>query len=190
MLSQMIAILLDMKIPHKTFVVTGAGSGLGRALTLQLLERGARVAAIDIHSDALAETQALARVGDDQFRAFVLDITDKTKVDALPGMVVDHFGGVDGLINNAGIIQKFTPVIDLTVEEINRVVNVNFYGTVYMTKAFLPWLLKRRKPTWSTSPAWEGLFHFRVKPYMGPPRPRSNYSQKDFMLNFKTRLSG
>ena len=132
-----------MQAKNKTIVVTGAGSGIGRELSLQLLQKQAKVAGIDLHPDALAETQKIAKVGDEHFKAFVLDITDKTKVDALPHEVVQHFGSVDGIINNAGIIQKFIPVNDLTLEEINRVVNVNFYGTVYMTKAFLPLFLNR-----------------------------------------------
>jgi len=132
-----------MQVNNKTIVVTGAGSGIGRELSLQLLQKQANVAGIDLHPEALAETQNIAGVGDARFKAFVLDITDKAKVDALPNEVIQHFGSVDGIINNAGIIQKFIPVNDLTLEEINRVMNVNFYGTVYMTKAFLPLFLQR-----------------------------------------------
>ncbi|WP_421798003.1 SDR family NAD(P)-dependent oxidoreductase [Haliscomenobacter sp.] len=132
-----------MQAKDKVIVLTGAGSGIGQELAIQLLRKGARVAGIDIHSDALAQTQALAGVGDDQFKAFVLDISDKQKVDALPAEVIQHFGTVDGLINNAGIIQKFIPINDLNIEDIQRVINVNFYGTVYLTKAFLPLLLER-----------------------------------------------
>ena len=132
-----------MKVDGKTLIVTGAGSGIGQALCWQLLEAGANIAGIDIHSEALAETQRAAKVGEDRFKAFVLDITDKARVDALPSEVIKHFGSVDGIINNAGIIQKFIAVNDLTIEEINKVVDVNFYGTVYMTKAFLPLLLER-----------------------------------------------
>jgi short-subunit dehydrogenase len=58
-------------------------------------------------------------------------------------MVIARHGAVDGLINNAGIIQPFVRVNDLEYEAIERVMNVNFYGTLYMTKAFLPHLLKR-----------------------------------------------
>lgn len=132
-----------MKATNKTIIVTGAGSGIGRELSLQLLQKQAKVLGIDIHSSALAETQKLAGVGDDRFKGIVMDITDKAKVDALPGEVIQHFGSVDGIINNAGIIQKFSTVNDLTIEEINRVMNVNFYGTVYLTKAFLPLFLER-----------------------------------------------
>jgi len=132
-----------MRVKGKIIIVTGAGSGIGRAITLLLLQKQANVAAVDLNPEALAETQKIANVGIDRFKVFTLDITDKHKVDALPGEVVQHFGAVDGLINNAGIIQKFIPVNDLPIEDIIKVVNVNFYGTVYMTKAVLPFLVKR-----------------------------------------------
>ena len=132
-----------MQVKNKTIVVTGAGSGIGRELTLQLLQKQANVAAIDISSKALAETQKIAQVGDYCFQPYTLDISDNAKISALPGEVIKHFGSVDGLINNAGIIQKFIPVNDLPIEDILKVVNVNFYGTVYTTKAFLPFLINR-----------------------------------------------
>lgn len=132
-----------MQVSDKVIVITGAGSGIGRELTLQLLKKNANVAGIDIHENALVETQKIAGVGDDRFKGFVLDISDKTKADALPDAVIKHFGAVDGIINNAGIIQKFIHVNDLAIEDINRVMNVNFYGTLYLTKAFLPHFLLR-----------------------------------------------
>jgi len=132
-----------MKPQNKVIIVTGAGNGIGRELCLQLLNKKANVAGVDLNEDALAETQKIAGVGDDRFKGYVLDITDKAKVDALPEEVVAHFGSVDGLINNAGIIQKFIPVNELPMEQINRVMNVNFFGTLNMTKAFLPLFLKR-----------------------------------------------
>jgi short-subunit dehydrogenase len=132
-----------MEPANKTWVVTGAGSGIGRELTLQLLQKGARVAGVDIHEDTLAETQRLAGVGADRFRGFGLDIANRELCARLPEAVVQHFGSVDGLINNAGIIQHFKPVNELPFEEIERVMNVNFYGTLYLTKAFLPLFLQR-----------------------------------------------
>lgn len=132
-----------MQVSNKVIVVTGAGSGIGRELTLQLLKKNASVAGVDIHENALTETQKLAGVGDDRFKGFVLDISDKAKADALPNEVIGHFGSVDGIINNAGIIQKFIHVNDLAIEDIHRVMNVNFFGTLYLTKAFLPHFLFR-----------------------------------------------
>lgn len=132
-----------MQVADKIIVITGAGSGIGRELTLQLLKKNANVAGVDIHENALAETQQIAGVGDNRFKGFVLDISDKTKADALPDAVIKHFGAVDGIINNAGIIQKFIHVNDLAIEDITRLMNVNFYGTLYLTKAFLPHFLLR-----------------------------------------------
>lgn len=132
-----------MQVADKIIVITGAGSGIGRELTLQLLKKNANVAGVDIHENALAETQQIAGVGDNRFKGFVLDISDKTKADALPDVVIKHFGAVDSIINNAGIIQKFIHVNDLAIEDITRVMNVNFYGILYLTKAFLPHFLLR-----------------------------------------------
>lgn len=131
-----------MKVRNKVLVVTGGGSGIGQQTVLELLRRGARVAAVDIREEGLDETSQLAGAGD-RLATFVLDITDREAVDALPEKVVAQFGAVDGVINNAGIIQPFVKLNDLEYDAIERVMNVNFYGTVYMVKAFLPRLLER-----------------------------------------------
>jgi short-subunit dehydrogenase len=132
-----------MKIANKTFVVTGGGNGIGRELVLQLLNSGARVAAVDIDEKALEETRSLAGVLAERLSLHALNITDRTAVEALPASVLAAHGSVDGLINNAGIIQHFVRFNDLLMSEIERVMNVNFYGTVYLTKVFLPYFLER-----------------------------------------------
>ena len=132
-----------MDVRNKIIVVTGAGSGIGRELSLLLLKKGAKVFGIDLSAESLAETQKVANVTDQYFKGFVMDITDVQKVDEVPAQVINHFGTVDGIINNAGVIQKFVMVNDLTIDEIKRVINVNFYGTVYLTKILLPHLLNR-----------------------------------------------
>ena len=131
-----------MKVRDKVMVVTGAGNGMGRELTLGLLARGARVAAVDIRQDSLDETARVAGAGD-LLATSVVDVTDRTSVEALPEKVIASFGAVDGLINNAGIIQPFVRVNDLDYETINRVLDVNLYGPIHMVKAFLPYLLER-----------------------------------------------
>ena len=131
-----------MKAAGKVLVVTGAGSGMGREVTLELLRRGARVAAVDINETTLLETARMAP-GADKISTHVLSITDKAAVEALPQMVADRFGSVDGVLNCAGIIQPFVRLADLDYAAIDRVMDVNWRGTLYMTKTFLPWLLKR-----------------------------------------------
>lgn len=132
-----------MKVNNKTIAITGAGNGVGRELTLLLLTKGARVAAIDRSADALAETTALAGAKADCLSTHVVNITDKDTVETLPASIVQLHGALDGLINNAGIIQPFVHVADLDYGIIEKVMHVNFYGMLYMTKAFLPYLLKR-----------------------------------------------
>jgi short-subunit dehydrogenase len=132
-----------MKVQNKVFVVTGGGSGIGRELVLELLKRGAEVAVIGRNEASLAETQSLAGQEKDRLSIHVLDVTRFDDVKALPEKVLARHGRVDGLINNAGIIQPFVLVNDLEYEAIHRVMNTNFYGTLYMTKAFLPYLLAR-----------------------------------------------
>jgi NADP-dependent 3-hydroxy acid dehydrogenase YdfG len=131
------------QLTEKVFVVTGAGSGIGRALTLELLKQGAFVAAVDMSEAKLKETEKIASVKKKQLHSFVLNITDREKVEALPDQVIEQFGHVDAIINNAGIIQPFVRVNDLDYEKIHRVFDVNFFGTLYMVKSFLPHLLKR-----------------------------------------------
>jgi len=132
-----------MKVQNKVIVVTGGGNGMGREVVLNLLAKGARVAAVDISESALRATAALAGNPGDTLSTHVVDITNKDAVAALPEQVIALHGAVDGLINNAGIIQPFVRVNDLDEAAIDRVMNVNFYGTLYMVKAFLPHLLKR-----------------------------------------------
>jgi short-subunit dehydrogenase len=132
-----------MKIQNKVIVVTGGGNGIGRELVLNLLSKGASVAAVDINEAALQETASLAGDKKDKLSTHVLNITDKDAVAVLPEQVISTHSAVDGIINNAGIIQPFVRVKDLDYAAIERVMNVNFYGTLYMTKAFLPHLLTR-----------------------------------------------
>lgn len=132
-----------MQVKDKTVVVTGGGNGMGRELVLNLLDRGARVAAADINEDALKETQRLAGGLQEKLSLHVLNITDKAAVDAFPEQVKAIHGTVDILINNAGIIQPFIKVKDLDFDKIHQVFDVNFFGLLQMTKAFLPHLIER-----------------------------------------------
>ena len=132
-----------MQIADRVFVVTGAGSGLGREVALQLLGKGARVAGVDLREETLAETVVLARAPEGRMSTHVLDIADRAAVEALPEQVIAAHGQVDGLLSIAGIIQRFVHVQDLSIEEIEHVMAVNFWGTLYLDKAFLPLLTQR-----------------------------------------------
>ncbi|HRN34818.1 MAG TPA: SDR family NAD(P)-dependent oxidoreductase [Saprospiraceae bacterium] len=132
-----------MQVKDKTVVITGGGNGMGREVVLNMLHKGARVAAVDVNGSALEETKRLAGTNADRLSIHVLDITDKDAVSAFPQIVIAEHGSVDIVINNAGIIQPFVRVNDLPYDKITRVFDVNFFGLLYMTKSFLPRLLER-----------------------------------------------
>ena len=132
-----------MDVKSKVFVVTGGGNGIGRELVMLLLQKGARVAAVDISEKALQETVNLAGSQKDRLSTHVVNITDRAAVEALPAAVIAAHQAVDGLINCAGIIQKFVKFKELDYAEIDRVIDVNLYGTLFMTKVFLPYLVAR-----------------------------------------------
>lgn len=132
-----------MKLNNTVFVITGAGGGIGSELVIGILNRGGRVAAVDLKEEPLAKLQARAQAHGDKLSTHAINITDRSSVMALPEQVIQAHGAVDGLINCAGIIQPFVKVVDLEWEAIERVMNVNFFGTLAMTKAFLPHLLQR-----------------------------------------------
>lgn len=124
---------------YKVAVVTGAGSGIGRALALELTAAGARVSISDWDAAGLNETSLLcARVGSAP-HSQVLDVRDRAAVHAYADAVADHFGTVNLVVNNAGIT-IFGNVEDSSFEDIEKVMDVDFWGVVNGTKAFLPHL--------------------------------------------------
>ena len=130
-----------MKVKDKKIIVTGAGSGIGRELTLQLLDKGAYVIALDINEMNL---QKLKEEADN--KNLIVSFVDVANDDSLNKFREDYYKStdvIDGIINNAGIIQPFINIDKLDMNTINKVMNVNFYGPLKLIKLFLPDLLKR-----------------------------------------------
>jgi len=149
-----------MKANHKIIAVTGAGSGIGRALVLKLLSKGARIAAIDMNATTLQETCDLAGEYKDKISHHVANVADQSVVDSLPAIVIEAHGAVDGIMNNAGIIQPFARVNDLDRDAIEKVLNYNLYGPINMIKAFLPHLLERPQAHIVNVSSMGGFFPF------------------------------
>ncbi|MFW0786310.1 SDR family NAD(P)-dependent oxidoreductase [Gordonia sp. CPCC 206044] len=131
-----------MQIAGNVFVVTGAGNGIGRRVALELVARGGIVAGVDRDPDGLATTRSRS-ADPERFSPHVLDIADTAAVDAFPDEVTAAHGRVDGLFNIAGISQEFETVAGVTDARIEQIMRVNFFGTVAMTRAFLPLLEAR-----------------------------------------------
>jgi len=121
-------------------LVTGASSGIGRAAALSLAARGASVALIARREDRLVTLSAQIEAAGGAALAVTADITDRVQAEAAVQTVVDRFGRLDILINNAGLM-LLAPVASADVADWERMIAINQNGLLYMTKAALPYLL-------------------------------------------------
>lgn len=124
----------------KVAVVTGAGSGIGQALAIELARSGAKVAISDVDVDGLAITEERLKAIGAPVRCDRLDVTEREAFLAYADAVNDHFGTVNQIYNNAGI--AFAGDVEVSqFKDIERVMDVDFWGVVNGTKAFLPHLI-------------------------------------------------
>ncbi|WP_434599879.1 SDR family NAD(P)-dependent oxidoreductase [Streptomyces sp. A5-4] len=131
----------DACFAGKVVVITGAGSGIGRALAVRLAGLGADLALCDVDADAVEVTAVRCEGLGVRVRADRLDVTEREAVLAYAEKVRAHFGTVHQMYNNAGIAY-YGEVERETFKDIERVLDVNFWGVVNMTKAFLPHLIE------------------------------------------------
>jgi NADP-dependent 3-hydroxy acid dehydrogenase YdfG len=128
-------------LDNKVAVITGAGSGIGRALALNLAARGSLLAISDVDDAGLAETVDLVKAaGAREVRSDHLDVADRQAFTAYAAAVAEQFGRVNVVINNAGVALA-GDLDDLTYEDMDWIVGINFWGVVHGTKEFLPHLI-------------------------------------------------
>lgn len=118
-------------------VITGAGSGIGRALAVDLARRGAKLALADVNNAGLEETRQL--VGDATARTYRVDVGKAAAVEQFARQVQQDFGGVRLLVNNAGVA-LFGTFAEVSLEDMEWLIQINFWGVVYGCKFFLPML--------------------------------------------------
>ena len=124
----------------KVCVITGAGSGIGRGLALELAGRGARLALSDIKHDTVQETASMCAARGGEAESYVLDVASREAVDRHASEVAERFGTVNLVVNNAGVALA-KDVIDTPIEDYEWIMGINFWGVVYGSKAFLPALI-------------------------------------------------
>ncbi len=169
----------------KVVVITGAGSGIGRELALQLGKRGAVLALNDWTEAGLDETWEQlpenARGLKDNF-----DVGDRAAVEKFAHQVHQDLGRVDVVINNAGLSIEQKPVIYTTVEDFEKVLRVNLWGVIYGSLAFLPYLRERRGSSLVNISSVFGLFAF---PGSGPYNV-SKFGVRGFTETLRVELRG
>ncbi|WP_280404109.1 SDR family NAD(P)-dependent oxidoreductase [Nocardia brasiliensis] len=131
----------DAYFRGKVCVITGAGSGIGRALAENLAERGAKLALSDIDTDGLAETVARCEKLGAEVKSDRLNVAEREAVLLYADAVKAHFGVVHQVYNNAGIAYH-GDVVKTEFKDFDRVMDVDFWGVVNGTKAFLPFLIE------------------------------------------------
>lgn len=134
--------MTDGRVQGKSCIVTGAGSGIGRAIALRLAEEGGHVLAADRDEESALQTAALAKDTPEAIRALRIDVSDPAQVAAMTAAAVAWRGGLDILVNNAGV--NLPGVLhEVTDAEIDQTLNVNVKGQIYGCREAIPHMLRR-----------------------------------------------
>mgnify|MGYP000510087293 CR=1 FL=1 len=149
---------------NKVVALTGAGSGIGRALAVRLADEGCRLAISDVNECGLEETRALATNRMTVVRSYHVDVADRAAVRAWARAVEADFGGADVIINNAGVVVSDT-LADVSYEDFEWLMSIDFWGVVYGTKEFLPLLHRRPEGHIVNISSINGMLPF---PFNGP----------------------
>ena len=142
-----------MKIKDARVIVTGAGRGIGRTFAELFMQNGARVMACDVLADDLAKFEADAKKQKWQLATAKCDVTKEADVQQAFGKMVEQWGGVDVLVNNAGITRdglflksKDGNVTTMSLEQWQKVIDVNLTGTFLCAREAATWMVKKNNP--------------------------------------------
>jgi len=126
-------------------IVTGGGSGIGQATVLRILDEGGRVSAVDISEAGLKDTHAKAEAHGERLSTVVMDVGDEASVKRGVTNAVEAMGGLDTLVNAAGILRS-AHFVDTTVAEFEQVLRINLVGTFLVTREAIPALRQGADP--------------------------------------------
>ena len=164
-----------MRLENKTAVVTGAASGLGKAIVEKFLGEGSRVVIVDVNESAARDLSATLGP---KTLAVKTDVGDKKSVENLKKVVFDNFDSVDVVVNNAGVTHLPTPLDEVTEEDFDRVFRINCKSVYLMAKAFVPHMKKQGSGSILNIASTAGV----------SPRPNLNwYNSSKGWMNTATR---
>ncbi|WP_255949490.1 SDR family NAD(P)-dependent oxidoreductase [Streptomyces odontomachi] len=128
----------DTGLSGKSVVVTGAASGIGRAAALRFAEEGAKVVVADLNAAGAKDVVDAIESAGGTAVAVTGDLSDRAVVDGVVAGAVDAFGGIDVLVNNAGVMDSMSATADVTDDEWERVLRINLTAPFLLTRAVLP----------------------------------------------------
>jgi 3-oxoacyl-[acyl-carrier protein] reductase len=127
-----------MRLEGKTAIVTGAGSGFGAGIAQTLAREGTAVIVNDVNADGGNQVVSKIAAGGGRALFVAADVTDRDAVQAMVDQAVAVFGGLDILVNNAGVSHKRKPMLDVTEDELDRILAVNVKGLFHTANAAIP----------------------------------------------------
>lgn len=131
-----------MTFLDKTYIITGAGGGMGKSLVTKLLDEGANVVGCDLHLDKLKAVQA-----NEKFIGFEGDLLDEAIVKKIFTQTIEEFNQIDGLVNIAGIAQKSTPIEEVSLAKFHQIMDINMTMTFILCKEATKHFKKARNGT-------------------------------------------
>ena len=134
-----------MVLKDRVALITGAGRGIGRAIALTFAVEGARVAVTGRNMERMAQVVDEIRAGGGAAEAFALDVTSEGDAVRVTEQVIEAWGQIDVLVNNAGVLTYHTPVWDTTIEQWDEVMNTNLRGMFLACRAVIPHMMQREK---------------------------------------------
>lgn len=154
-----------MRVKDKVAIVTGGGSGIGRAAALLLAGEGAKVVVSDINEQSGRETSQLIAEQNGLSLFIHADVARPEEVAQLTASAAEHFGGIDILFNNAGIGNSETKIAEMTIDEWDKVIDINLKGVFLGIKYTIPYMEKRGGGSIINT---SSLLGFKGKKYMSP----------------------
>jgi NAD(P)-dependent dehydrogenase (short-subunit alcohol dehydrogenase family) len=171
---------------QKVVVITGAGSGMGRSMAVQLAQQGATVLISDINAATLAETKKIVESTGGICQAYTVDVGEREQIYAFAKQVLDEYRYIDVLINNAGIAIGEATLNEVPLADFERLININLWGVIHHTRAFLDVLLARPEAAIANTSSVFGLMGIPSQiPYCV-----SKFAVRGFTDSLRLELSG